>query len=104
MKSSVIELQSLCDICDIVVLQELWLMDFETQFLTTLHDKFYAKGISFMDSSVQVLNGRPHGGLGILWRKSLGESCTILEFDDARLLSIELIINENSPCECLLAI
>ena len=54
---------------------------------------FYAKGVSSVDSSVQVLSGRPHGGLGILWRKSLGARCNIKDLDDSRLLGIEIVVN-----------
>jgi hypothetical protein len=48
-----------------------------------------------MDSSAQLLAGRPHGGLGILWRKSLGEKCNIIDLDDTRFLGIEISINSN---------
>ena len=75
----------LCASSDIIFLQEIWLTDFDTQFLTIINDEFYAKGISSMDSSVHILAGRPHGGLGILWRKSLGEKCT-------RLLGMRLLL------------
>ena len=85
----------LCVSSDIIFLQETWLMDYDTQFLTTICDKFYAEGISSMDCSTQLLAGRPHGGLGILWRKSLGEKCNIVDLDDTRLLGIEIAINNN---------
>ena len=45
-----------------------------------------------MDSSIHLLAGLPLGGLGILWRKSLGENCNIV---DARLLGIEIVIKNN---------
>ena len=48
-----------------------------------------------MDSSIHLLAGGPHSGLGILGRKSLGDKCNIVNLDDARLLGIEIIIKNN---------
>ena len=52
--------------------------------------------MSSMDSSIHPLAGRPHGGLGILWRKSVLEKCNIADLDDARLLGIEIVIKNNN--------
>ena len=68
-KSSIFEINVQCETSDIIVLQETWLNDFDVQFLNTINDNFYAKDISSMDSSTQVLRGRPFEGLGILWKK-----------------------------------
>ena len=86
-KTSVSEIQMLCASNDIIFLQETCLTDFDTQFLAIISDEIYAKSISSMDSSIH-LAGRPHGGLGILWRKSVLEKCNIADLDDARLLGI----------------
>jgi len=48
-----------------------------------------------MDSSIHLLAGLPLGGLGILWRKSLGEKCNIVDLDDTKLLGIEMVIKNN---------
>ena len=93
---------------DVVLLQETWLSTFDLPFLTTLDDDFYCKGISSMTCDERVLTGRPFGGLAILWRKSIGQSCSIVEYDDARLLGIELkyegnsalIVNVYMPYDC----
>ena len=39
--------------------------------------------------------GRPYGGLGILWRKSLGQSCTVKPLGDPRLLMLEISLDDN---------
>ena len=80
---------------DIVVLQETWLVDSETEFLSTISEDFYSNGISSVNTSVQALSGRPYGGLGILWRKSLGEKCNILQLRDNRMLGIEFTCKDN---------
>jgi len=35
-----------------------------------------------VDSSTHLLARSPHRGLHILWRKSLGEKCNMVDFDD----------------------
>ena len=38
----------------------------------TIHPDFYAGGCSSVNSEYLILTGRPHGGLAVLWRKTLG--------------------------------
>ena len=42
-----------------------------------MHVDFYADGVSSMTPDREILSGRPFGGLGIMWRKSLGSCITI---------------------------
>ena len=42
-----------------------------------------------METDKQLI-GRPHGGVAVLWRKSLGSNCKVVNFNDNRLLGIEL--------------
>jgi hypothetical protein len=44
-----------------------------------------------MDSGEGLTCGRPHGGLGILWRKSLGQHCKVITYDDNRIMGLELV-------------
>ena len=46
-----------------------WLADFKLPMLSNIHDDFYSKGVSSMDSSNDLNIGRRHGGMAILWRK-----------------------------------
>ena len=91
-KSSVQEINEMCKSSDVILLQETWLADYDLSFLSSISSDFYAKGISSVNSSVGVLRGRPHGGLAILWRKSLECQSRILTFDDERLLGLELSV------------
>lgn len=43
-----------------------------------------------MDTSLGILRGRPYGGLGVLWRKSLGDSCQVNLLDDDRIMHVKL--------------
>ena len=60
-------------------------MNCELSFLSTISTDFYSKGISSIDDTQNILQGRPYGGLGVLWRKSLHE-CKVLDSFDDRLL------------------
>jgi hypothetical protein len=83
------EIKVLCNDDDIVFLQETWLISHELHSLSTLDDRFYAKGTSAVDTSIDVLRGRPHGGIAILWRKSLG-GYRAIDMGDSRLFGIEV--------------
>lgn len=91
MKTSNAEILSLCKFSDVVLLQETWLIDFELPYLNSISNDFYAKGISSVDSSAGFISGRPHGGLAVMWRKSIAQQCNIIDYDDHRLMGIELI-------------
>ena len=52
--------------------------------LKSLHPDFYADGVSAMDTSCGMTQGRPFGGIGILWRKSIGTCIHIHKYNDSR--------------------
>ena len=58
---------------DILLLQETWLLKRDIQILSNIHDDYLANGKSSV-SDDEILQGRPYGGLGILWKKSLSMS------------------------------
>jgi len=100
------ELRDLCEVNDVVFLQETWLMEEDLPILSKVHPEFYGKGVSAMDLSKGVLVGRPFGGLAILWRKSLGSAAIPVLYDDARIMGLKLVnksiqillINVYLPC------
>ena len=91
-ETSVQEIVALCSEHDIILLQETWLRDFELGRLSTIHDEFYAFGISSIDSSTGITKGRPYGGIAILWKKTSLYNYKILEYDQ-RILGIQLDCN-----------
>ena len=95
LKSSIEEIRSLCNVNDIVLLQETWLTTTDLPILNQIHKDFHAKGISAMDLSAGLLTGRPHGGLAILCRKSLTDTFKIVDFDDNRIMGLELQIDHH---------
>ena len=54
-KTSLAEVQQLCDKSDIVFLQETWLTSQELHILTTIDSDFHARAYSAMDVSSDVL-------------------------------------------------
>ena len=46
--------------------------------------------LSSMSLDEKLLSGRPHGGLSVMWKKSLSNSNKIMQYDDSRTLGIEL--------------
>ena len=46
-----------------------------------------------MDFGAGVINGRPYGGISVLWRKSLGHVCEISEFNDSRIIGIKVKVD-----------
>ena len=63
-----------------------------------MHVYFYADGVSSMTPDREILSGRPFGGLGIMWRKSLGSCITIEKYDDHRLMAVQF---DNGSCTLL---
>ena len=92
-KSSIGELQELCEKSDIIFLQETWLLESELGILDTISNKFYSKGISSVKHDSGVLRGRPHGGLAILWRKEL-DHCKVINMMDDRIMGFEIKCND----------
>ena len=43
----------------------------------------------------KLLTGRPHGGLSIMRNKSLSNSIKTLQYDDSRIIGIEVQSNNN---------
>ena len=79
----------LCRDADVVFLQETWLTVPDLHFFEKLGDNFGSYSISSVDNE-ELSAGRPHGGLTIIWRKSIEHICTIVNFEDPRCLGLKL--------------
>ena len=82
-------LRDICHNYDLICLQETWLTPDNLNFLDTVSGDFCSHSISAVCLD-QPLIGRPHGGLSILWRRSLGLKCSIKLYEDPRILGINL--------------
>ena len=88
LKSSIHEVQQLCSVSDIVLLQETWLAKDELTTLNNVHSDFYGRGVSSMDTSSCILRGLPYGGLAVLWRKTISE-VSITDMDDLMCIEVK---------------
>ena len=59
--------------CDFLCLQELWYLDETLYGLGSISTDYMYTAISGVDSGHQILLGKPHGGIGILYKMSLAK-------------------------------
>ena len=90
------DVTELCNQCDLIFLQETWLLKHELFLLNNLHVLFEAFGCSAVDDSDGIVRGRPYGGLGVLIRKSFRPMADFHKYNDSRLLGITIKNNSES--------
>jgi exonuclease III len=83
----------LCKNADILALQETWLLPFDVPLLGTVDVDFGWTGKSAVDISEGMVKGRPYGGLGLLWRRSVFQSVTTIDCDCDRVAAIKVRAN-----------
>ena len=86
-------IQEICSSYDLIFLQETCITPDDINVLNNIHSDFCSYSISAVNLD-RPLVGRPHGGLSILWRCSLGLKCSIKSYDDPRLLGF--VVENNS--------
>lgn len=95
-KRSVECVRDLCRTADIICLQELWLLQEDIPFLSSIHPDFEFTGKSAVDSGAGILRGRPFGGVAVLWRKSLFTSVSVVQCNSVRMTGIKARISDRS--------
>ena len=78
---------------EIVFLEETWIYPDEFAIVSQISDEMQSFSLSSMSLDEKLLSGRPHGGLSVMWKKSLSNLIKIMQFDDSRILGIELQSN-----------
>lgn len=92
-------LHELCKTSDVICLQETMLPKQELDYLSYFHPDFYGRGVSPTDLSAGMPEGRPQGGLGILWRKDLPVDWKILIYNNEyRVMGISLKFLDKASC------
>ena len=100
------EIRQLCECSDIVCLQETWLCSLDSHILSRIDESFHSSSITSMSLTDNIVRGRPHGGLSILWKKNF-RGCKVVDFNDERIMALEittnagpfLIVNVYLPCD-----
>ena len=81
----------MCKYNDVILLQETWLCEFDLAILNTISEEHYVKGITSVNIHNGIINGRPHGGLAILWRKTLGNTTKPIVYEEEqRIMGLEI--------------
>ena len=94
LKRNITGIAQVCDVSDVVFLQEHWLFPSDLPMLNNVHQKFMSFGISSIDPSDRILLGRPFGGVAVLWRDTLAQFVKPMSFDDDRIVGLECRIND----------
>ena len=69
------------------------MLPFDRDFLNHVHDSCFFFGNSAVDTSQQVLIGRPYGGTAILFKKEFSGCIKVVETFDDRLTAVKLDSN-----------
>ena len=94
----------ICDIlkstsCDILCLQETWTMDSNLEHFSD----YLFTCISGFDHTVNIIKGRPYGGVAIFYKKSTSNVITHIKSSNRRVCGINLKIN-NISVNCSISI
>jgi len=91
-------LSDLCQFADIIAIEEHWLTPYNLDQLLKLDDDFMCFGWSAMYDRISAgfITGRPHGGLGLLIRKSLNVSVSVIEvMSNCRVAAVKISFNNH---------
>ena len=89
--------------CDILLLQETWLLESNLNQLNSLHPDFLAIGKSGVDERRGILPGRPYGGVAIVYRKTLAKCIKPVPSNCRRMCGVVLRL-DSGPSLLLLSV
>ncbi|CAK1584651.1 unnamed protein product [Parnassius mnemosyne] len=95
-KRSVDDVRFLCQSASVIALQETWLFGHDIQFLSGIDKRFGSTGTSAMDSAAGMVSGRPYGGVGLLWNKSVFQNVSVMYCDNPRICGIQIVLGDRS--------
>ena len=96
LNSSIHDVQALCSSYDLIFIQESWLFQYELPILSRIDSEFEGFGISAIDDTTNIVQGRPYGGMAILIRKKYRSMAHFHTYQCSRLLGVELTCNDVS--------
>ena len=83
-----------CSSCDTLCIQETWHLDENIDLFSTISSEYVYIAKSGVDSGARILPGRPKGGVGIFYKKSLSDKIIHVSSHSRRVSGI--IINFTS--------
>ena len=72
---------------DLILIQESWQYPDELSYVSNLSGEFSSVSLSSMSIENTLIS---HGGISIMWRKTISHGVKIIQYDDDRILGIEL--------------
>ena len=79
---------------DIICVQETWVQEHEVNQLSSINSGYMAVSVSGIDNT-NILQGRPYGGVCIMYRNELSSRCESVKLDTRRACSVKLSVNDN---------
>lgn len=89
-------IKQLCIFADVIALQETWLLPCDLPCLAKIHEDFGSTGVLTVGTSSGILKGRPFGGVALLWRKSMFQNLSVVQYI-IPLISVERITTNDWP-------
>ena len=83
---------------DFLCLQELWCLDETLYRLGSICTDYRYTAISGVDSGHQILQGKPLGGVGILYKKSLANYVSHIKSANMRVCAVKITIDNDFTC------
>ena len=95
-RKSIHDVQALCSSYDLIFIQESWLFQFELPILSKIDSEFEGFGLSAIDDTTNIVQGRPYGGMAILTKEKYLSMAHFHTYQCSRLLGVELTCNDAS--------
>ena len=93
-------LNELFNNCDVLLLQETWLYNFEHSIFNNILQPCQYHAISSMDEGNVVRHGRPHGGCAIIWHQNINLSVVPINTLSKRLCAVHI---KGDTFDCIFA-
>ena len=87
--------------CDVLCLQEIWILDTTITCLSKIHKDYDYYGNSGIDSKHEILKGRPKEGVAIPYKKSLSKLISFITLSHRRVCAINIKMANNFSCMLL---
>lgn len=94
-KRAVHDIKDLCSTCDVICLQETWILPHDIPFIGTIDSGFGYTATSAVDTSAGILRGRPYGGVAVLWRYSAFQEVAVIQCSE-RICAIKIAAHDRS--------
>ena len=79
----------------LICLQETWHIEGSTNTIDNIHPNYSAFSVSGVDSSQDIIAGRPYGGTAILYNKTMADKVLPVKCANRRISALNLKLCEN---------